>query len=135
MKKIFYLILFTLSILTTQSCYKDVGPIDEGGEAPAEGVSFAQHIQPIFNSQCTSCHGNSGNLSLEAGQSYNNLVNVNASGYSGKLVIPNDSGNSILFKKIDGSGAYGSNMPLGRSLSATQINTIQQWIDEGAQNN
>jgi hypothetical protein len=51
------------------------------------------------------------------------------------LVIPNDADNSILFKKVDGSGAYGSNMPLSQSLSTTQIDAIKQWINEGAQNN
>jgi mono/diheme cytochrome c family protein len=134
MKNFFTIIFISSIVLLLQSCYKDVGPIDEG-EAPLTNVSFTQHVQPIFDSQCISCHGNSGNLNLSSNVSYNNLVNVNASGYSGKRVVPNDSNNSILFIKVDGSNAFGSNMPLGGTLSATQINTIKQWIDEGAQNN
>ena len=134
MKKKFTIIFILSFFLSFQSCYKDVGPIDEG-DAPAEGVSFAQHIQPIFDNNCTNCHGSSGNLNLSSSVSYNNLVNINASGYAKKRVVPNDADNSILFKKVDGSGAYGSNMPLGGNLSATQINTIKQWIIEGAQNN
>ena len=134
MKKIYHTILFFITVFLMQSCYKDVGPIDEG-EAPEGNVSFAQHVQPIFDNNCVSCHGSSGNLNLSPNVSYNNLVNINASGYAGKRVVPNDADNSILFKKVDGSGAYGSNMPLGGNLSATQINIIKQWIDEGAQNN
>ncbi len=133
MKKI-YTLLLVLTILLSQSCTKDKGPIEVENN-PTENVKFATDIQPIFNNNCISCHGNSGNLNLESGNSYSNLVDVNASGYSGKLVIANDADNSILYKKIDGSGAYGSNMPLGSSLSSAQINTIKQWIIEGAQNN
>jgi hypothetical protein len=50
-------------------------------------------------------------------------------------VVPGDANASVLYKKIDGSGAYGSNMPLGGSLSPAQIEIIRRWIDEGALNN
>ncbi len=135
MKKLFLLLTGLLVISILQSCYKDIGPVEPEGEVPDNGISFGRDIQPIFDQNCINCHPSSGNLDLRAGNAYNNLVNVDASGYSGKLVVPNDPDNSILYKKIDGSNAYGSNMPLGGSLSATQINMIKQWITEGAQNN
>ncbi len=128
-------IAITILLFTSlSSCYKDVGPIDDANTTQ-ENVSFSADVQPIFNQTCISCHPNSGNLDLTAGNAYNQLVNVNASGYSAKRVVPNDAENSLLYKKIDGSGSYGSNMPLGGSLSVAQINTIKQWIEEGAQNN
>ncbi len=132
MKIKYITLLISISLLVT-ACYKDVGPVDDN--TTQENVSFSADVQPIFNQACVSCHPNSGNLDLTATNAYNQLVNVNASGYSGKRVVPGDAENSILYKKIDGSGAYGSNMPLGGSLSNAQINTIKQWIDEGAQNN
>ena len=138
MKKLYYYTFILFILMSLQSCYKDVGPIEGEGaepELPASGVSYSQHVQPIYDQNCISCHPSSGNLDLTAGNSYAETVNVNASGYSGKLVVPGDPENSILYKKIDGSGAYGSNMPLGSSLSQTQINTIKQWIEEGAENN
>ncbi len=128
------IIFLFFGLLVFQSCSKDVGPIEPENN-PTQNVKFATDVQPIFNNQCVSCHGNSGNLNLESGNSYNNLVGVNASGYSGKRVVAGDAEHSILYKKIDGSGQYGSNMPLGSNLSAAQINTIKQWIDEGALNN
>jgi len=128
--KLFLLIL----AFNFQSCSKDTGPIEDNNTAQ-QNVSFANDVQPVFTQNCTSCHPNSGNLDLSTGNSYNALVNVNASGYTGKLVIPGDADNSILYKKIDNSGAFGSNMPLGSSLSASQINTIKQWILEGALDN
>ena len=138
MKKLYYYSLILIILISFQSCYKDVGPIEgEGGatDIPAEGISYSQHVQPIYDQNCISCHPSSGNLDLTAGNSYAETVNVNASAYSGKLVVPGDPEASVLYKKIDGSGAYGTNMPIGGSLSSTQINTIKQWILEGAQNN
>jgi len=132
MKKSIILIFFELLIF--QSCSKDVGPLELENN-PTQNVKFATDVQAIFNNQCISCHNSSDDLNLETGNSYNNLVNVNATSYNGKRVVAGDAENSVLYKKIDGSGAYGSNMPLGGNLSATQINTIKQWIVEGALNN
>ena len=48
-------------------------------------VCFAQpydsEIQPIWDANCTSCHGNSGNLDLNQGVSYSQLVNVASQGW------------------------------------------------------
>jgi len=128
-----YLSFLILITFTLYNCSKDTGPVDDN--QATENISFANDVQPIFDQSCKSCHPSSGNLDLTAANSYNQLVNVNASGYSAKRVVPGDPDNSVLYKKIDGSGAYGSNMPLGGNLSAAQINTIKQWITEGAQNN
>jgi hypothetical protein len=133
MKKYIYILI--LSSFLLQSCYKDIGPVEETSNIPLEEVSFSKDVQPVFNQYCISCHPNSGNLNLTQGNAYGELVNVNASGYSGVLVIPGDSENSILYKKIDGSNLYGSNMPLGTSLPANQIAIIKKWIDDGAKNN
>ena len=134
MKKIFEITTIILLLIILSNCAKDVGPIEELNP-PAENISFTHDIQPIFDQNCISCHPNSGNLDLTAAHAYNQLVNINASGYSAKRVIPNEPENSVLYKKIDGSDTYGSNMPLGGALSTTQINHIKQWIIEGAQNN
>jgi len=131
--KINKLFIILLIITSIQSCKKDEGPIIP--DVQVNQVSFVNNIQPIFDAYCTSCHPSSGNLDLTSANSYNQLVNVNASNYSGKRVIPNDADNSVLYKKIDGSGTYGSNMPLGGNLSQNQIDLIKQWINEGAKNN
>ncbi len=128
-----YLSILILITFTLYNCSKDTGPVDDN--QATENISFANDVQPIFDQNCISCHPSSGNLDLTTAHSYSQLVNVNASGYSAKRVVPGDAENSVLYKKIDGSGTYGSNMPLGGNLSAAQINTIKQWIIEGAQNN
>ncbi len=119
--------------LFLSSCYKDVGPVepDNGGNS----VSFSADIQPIFTNHCVACHPTSGNLDLRSGNSYSQLVNVQASGYNALRVKPGDAEASVLYKKIDGSGMYGGNMPPGSYLTSAQISLIRDWINQGAQDN
>jgi len=138
MKKILPLVVL-FSVVFLNACYKDIGPV-EGDETSSnsettEEVSFSQDVQPIFDAYCVSCHPPSGSLDLRPGYSYNDIVNVPASNYNGILVVPGDAEASVLYKKIDGSGAYGPNMPLGGMLSSTQIAIIRNWINQGAPNN
>ncbi|MBT7524045.1 MAG: hypothetical protein HN653_00060, partial [Candidatus Marinimicrobia bacterium] len=66
--------------------------------------TYDSEIQPIWDANCTSCHGNSGNLDLSPGVSYSNIVNVASSGYSGFLLVkPNDPMNSVIHQKIVGN--------------------------------
>ena len=85
-------------------------------------VDYDSEIQPIFNSKCTQCHGNSAGLNLS---SYETLMN---GGLSGDEVIPYDHASSELWIRVN-SGQ----MPPGNDdLTDGQVNLIAQWIDEGA---
>ena len=99
-------------------------------------ISFSNQIQPIFNNQCVSCHGSYGGLSLAAGTSYSHLVNVQAqsSCTSQKRVLPSDAANSVLYNKVSGT-TCGNQMPPGGTLNANDIAVIQDWINQGANNN
>jgi len=98
----------------------------------------------ILDKSCVNrgCHpGNFAPMSLQTGQSFSTLVNVN-SAYGNPRILrvkPGDSNNSVLYLKITGSATVGgaaNRMPLGFSaLSTEEINAIRDWIDAGAQNN
>ena len=96
--------------------------------------TYDSEIQPIFNNNCTSCHGTSGNLDLSQGNSYTNLVNVASSGYSGfQRVKPGDPMNSVLHQKIVGNTSFGDRMPMGGSaLAQADEEKIKLWIQNGA---
>ncbi len=87
----------------------------------AQQVDYQTQIQPIFNENCTNCHGYSGGLALG---NYDQLM---SGGNSGDLVIPGDYQNSILWQRID-SGE----MPPGGNISNAQLELIETWIMEGA---
>lgn len=103
--------------------------------------SFQSDIFPIFTSaSCTAsgCHGSGqGGLTMTSSSvAYGNLVNV-ASPTSGEIrVIPGNSGDSYLVKKLEGTAAFGVRMPFGGApLSSTDLQNIKNWIDQGAKNN
>jgi Big-like domain-containing protein len=112
----------------------------------SSGATLANIQATIFSTTCTdaACHSSlaqAGNLVLEAGMSFSQLVNAPpfnfAAQQAGLLrVKPGDPDNSFLTIKLTGpSLPQGSPMPLGKPpLSAAQIQLIRDWITAGAPN-
>ena len=112
--------------------------------------TFDRIQKQVFTSTCavSGCHDSqsqTGNLLLETGASYTNLVNVtpdngSAAAAGFKRITQTsptlgDSNTSFLFKKIsnDLGAGMGSRMPLiGPALDPNLINIIKLWIDAGA---
>jgi len=103
----------------------------------ASGTSFAG-VQAIFTGKCTSCHSGSGpalpaSMSLEAGKAFQNIIAKSDEDASRLRINPGNSTASYLYQKITGGNISGGRMPLGSApLSDAEINTIKNWIDEGA---
>jgi len=118
---------------------------DGGGGATGRIVksnpSFGSDIQEIFTrTGCadSSCHGSSAQagLSLIAGSSYGNLVNVTANQSELLRVNPGVPASSYLVMKVEGSASVGARMPLGgTALDNIDIQNIKNWISSGALNN
>lgn len=95
-----------------------------------ETVSFSAQVAPILVEKCTGCH-------LEARQARGGLNMTNFAGLlrggdNGPMLKPGDSENSMLVKKLLGTGG-GNRMPQGRDpLADESIALIRKWIDEGA---
>ncbi len=131
--------LIILSAILFAACSKSTSnPIS------SSNVSFKNDVQPIFTANCalSGCHAtaspSAGNQNLSTGQAFNNIVNVASYEIPTYLrVKPSNSDSSYLYMKITGaSGISGARMPYGKApLSSTDIQTIKDWIDEGAQNN
>lgn len=100
--------------------------------------NFTTEVQPIFNASCASaaCHGNQAGLTLTAGVSYAEIVNVPATQSALLRVAPGDPAQSFLYLKITGCtppACVGDRMPRGAApLPAAQIETIREWIAGGA---
>ncbi|APF20845.1 hypothetical protein Calab_1045 [Caldithrix abyssi DSM 13497] len=91
----------------------------------------------VFNGYCVSCHSGaaaSGNLDLSPASAYSNLVNVPSSASSLMRVLPGNSDQSYLIKRLIGADGELIMPPAGR-LPQNFIEAVQQWIDEGAKNN
>ena len=92
-------------------------------------TDFVTQVQPILAANCYACHGEKkvrGGLRLDA------KIFALKGGLSGAAIVPGDSKNSHLIKRILGQGDE-TRMPLDQPpLSDAQIATIRAWIDEGA---
>jgi len=92
---------------------------------PSASVSFKDDVQPIFAEDCVVCHGGTSGLSLDT------YENVMKGGNYGADVIPSNVYGSRLAHFI--SSGY---MPFHKApLTSTEIQTILDWIAEGAPNN
>jgi len=85
-------------------------------------VDYDSEIQPIFNSKCTQCHGNSAGLNLSS------YANIMEGSNNGDVVIPYDHISSDLWIRVNS----GQMPPGNNDLTQSQINLISEWIDEGA---
>jgi hypothetical protein len=109
-------------------------------------ISYAADIQPIYDAECISCHGDVApplGLTLTEGNSHTATVNVDASQAAFKLVSPGEPQFSYLFAKLTGAhlnfpfDGSGARMPfdgppyLGIELTAI----IRDWIQAGALDN
>lgn len=93
-------------------------------------VDYSDDIQPIFSSNCTSCHGGQSGVTLT---SYENVMNSVGNQYGKNIVIAGEPDESPLVDKIEPNPDFGDRMPQGGSaLSNDEINLIRTWISEGA---
>ena len=111
-------------------------PVPEPG-APIDTAYFNTEVLPIFTLHCWNCHPVSGALDLGVAEAYTNLVNVVTTGYAPqKRIVPGDPDASVLWHKVSASGTYGLTMPpSGTLLNAAELQTIRDWIEQGALNN
>lgn len=95
------------------------------------GVSFQNDVRPIFSARgCIGCHGGSGGLFLET------VSNLLSTGNHTPVVIAGNGAGSVLIRKLGPTPPFGSRMPLGgQPLPTAEIQIIQTWIDQGAQDN
>jgi menaquinol-cytochrome c reductase cytochrome b/c subunit len=108
------------------------GATDVLDPATIETVSFAQHVKPIFDKRCLSCHG----TRTKGGYSVKTYELTMTSGDNPPVIIPGDAANSILAQMLRGiETPAGGLMPPTRPLPQPQIELIEKWINQGAQNN
>lgn len=105
---------------------EEAAPVAEA-EVPADAegmtgeVSFSADVWPIIEKYALNAHGGKGGVFLE---SYDDIM---------KQVVPGDPASSMLYKVLTGNGA--PQMPPGNPLPDELIQTIYNWIEQGAKNN
>ncbi|MDH5621524.1 MAG: hypothetical protein OEY74_05525 [Gammaproteobacteria bacterium] len=108
-------------------------------------VSFAGDVQPILRASCVSCHGATGEGVNASGLNLEDYDSLMKGTKFGPVVVPNSSISSNLYRVLANQTDPAIQMPphheyslaegRGYALSEKQIQTIGNWIDQGAKNN
>jgi hypothetical protein len=108
-----------------------------GCDRSAPEVSYQRDVAPILDKHCKSCH-----LPGQAGYvvsgfelaSYESLMKGTQ---FGPVVLPGDPLTSVLVMLIEGRVDPSLRMPHGEAqpLSKAEIDTVRNWVEQGAKNN
>ena len=102
----------------------------------APSMSFKNDVNPLLNKYCAECHTAQGEGTRESGYEVGSYEAVMMGTKYGPVVVAGDSTSSSLYRLVSGEVHESIQMPHGKEkLSAEEISVIQNWIDQGAQNN
>ena len=97
-------------------------------------VDFNRDIRPILSDKCYRCHG------PDEGERKAKLRLDKKDGFfaerkSGAPIVPGRSAESVLFARLTAASPDDRMPPAdsGKSLSATEVEVIRRWIDQGAE--
>jgi hypothetical protein len=129
--------LILLVALCLGSCVgmKTAAAQDSSSTKPAAGVSYSKDVAPILDKMCVSCHNADDQHPSELYMdSYDSLMK---GGKHGKVIQPGNSKESLLSQKMTDDPPFGKKMPPSKRRMPTpeQIETLRQWIDQGAKKN
>lgn len=99
--------------------------------APASDSFYAQHIHPIFDANCVTCHGSA---KTRGGLRLDSFAGLMRGGHDGDVVVAGNPDKSILFERITLPVGDKHFMPSeGKPpLSPQEIAWIHAWIQQGA---
>jgi hypothetical protein len=92
-------------------------------------VDYLKQVKPLLAARCYSCHGN---LRQQSGLRLDTAGLMLSGGESGPVVVPGDSGQSLLIDALRGTGGMSLMPAEGEPLSEDQIALVAAWIDQGA---
>jgi hypothetical protein len=88
-------------------------------------VDFVKDVQPILTRFCVECHG-------EKKQKGGLRLDSRAAALRDGAVVPGNSADSPLIRRVAGLGDEGRMPPKGAGLTSRQIALVRAWIDQGA---
>lgn len=95
----------------------------------AEPVDFTRDVKPILVARCVQCHGGQ---KQEAKLRLTTLQALKQGGENGSIIEIGNASKSRLIRALQGTHDLTRMPPESSPLNRDQINTIAQWIDEGA---
>ena len=98
---------------------------------PEDKVTFNDHVKPIFQQRCATCHNGS---RQSGGLDVTNYTNLMQGGGSGQSIEAGDAGASYLYLLVNHDETP-KMPPSGTKIPSAEIRTIEAWINGGALEN
>lgn len=100
-------------------------------------VSYSKQVIPILKNHCLECHVPNTPGQIASGLDMSSYESLMKGTKFGPVIKSGDSLSSTLVILIEGRADPSIKMPHGDrpALSSSEINTLRQWIDQGAINN
>jgi hypothetical protein len=126
-----------LLVIVASAIYGTLLPASAQTTAP---VSFQNQVMPIFEKYCVSCHSPGGVGHIAAGLDLTNYRELRSGSVGGVALVPYHSDRSPMMRYLKDNWTSNSPNalkmpPVGPQLSAIDLKTISDWIDQGAKNN
>lgn len=111
----------------------------------AREISFTADVLPILEARCIECHDVAAEGVAASGVNLSDYEGVMQGTSFGPIVVPNSSESSALYLVVAHKTDPQIHMPphhptamaegRGTTLDENEVETIRDWIDQGAQNN
>lgn len=99
-------------------------------------VGYQADVQPILKKYCMECHVEGGDGYLKSGLSMTSYENLMKGTKFGPVIKPGDPLTSTLNMLVEGRADPSLKMPHSKEpLSAAHIETLKNWVAQGAKNN
>ncbi len=101
-------------------------------------VSYQDDVVPILESRCIKCHASPDGIGYRAtGLEMDSYESLMQGTVYGPVIVAGDSRRSILNMLVEGRAGKPQRMPHNEdeALSNEQIETLKNWVNEGAVNN
>jgi len=129
--------------LTSALVFGQEQQVKQSDKTKSGNLSFKKDVFPIFKKNCLPCHADDNFNPSELSMDDYNLIK--SGGKNGPVWIAGNSSESLIIKKLSTDPPFGDRMPFNSKrkvaegkakwLTDEEIETIRQWIDEGAKNN
>lgn len=95
----------------------------------AAEAEYLRDIKPVLRERCYACHGV---LKQEAGLRLDTGALARQGSESGSIISPDDPNASVLMERVASKDDDVRMPPIGKPLSAEEIELFRQWIADGA---